>query len=45
MALVVLFVGFTASVAEASCEIITPTPTGYKKIIIQNDALCAKIKP
>ncbi len=30
---------------EGSCEILTPTPTGYKKIIIQNDAICAKIKP
>lgn len=30
---------------EGSCEVLTPTLTGYKKIIIQNDALCAKIKP
>lgn len=30
---------------QGSCEILTPTPTGYKKIIIQNPAICAKIKP
>src|SRR5690606_37105025 len=35
----------TFVIYEGSCEILTPTPSGYKKIIIQNDALCAKIKP
>ena len=30
---------------EGSCEIAIPTKTGYKKVVIQNDALCAQIKP
>lgn len=30
---------------EGSCEILTQTATGYKKIVIHNDAICAKIKP
>lgn len=30
---------------EGSCVIMTPTPAGYKKIVIQDDKICAKIKP
>lgn len=30
---------------EGSCDILIPTPAGYKKIVIHNDAICAKIKP
>lgn len=30
---------------EGSCNIIVPTPAGYKMIVIHNDAICAKIKP
>jgi hypothetical protein len=31
---------------EGSCEVLFPTPpTGYKKVIITNPAVCAKILP
>jgi len=30
---------------EGSCEVLSKTKTGYKKIIIENDAICNAIQP
>lgn len=30
---------------EGSCEVLVKTKTGYKKVVITNEALCASIKP
>lgn len=44
----VLFVSMASisSVVEASCVVVFPTPpTGYKSVVIQNDAVCAVLLP